>query len=115
MAATMVTVVHRFTNIDGTAASGVVIFKLSERITNGGVTYDQAVSVHAQLNSTGELSQALPANNDPSTTPQGSNYTVTTIINGATGNEYAITVPYNAATGRVTLGTLLPKQEGSTL
>lgn len=118
MGFTTITVTHQFKNIDGTAASGVIIFRLSARITNSDLTYDPTVPVHAALDSNGNLSQALPANNDPTTTPQGSNYIVTFMLNGSSGvplmgDEYSITVPYNTPGGTVDLGTLLPAQVGA--
>lgn len=117
MAFTMITVTHRFTNLDGSAASGCVIFRLSQRITNGGVSYEPQVVVHANLDATGRLSQALPANDDAGTTPVGSTYTVIPQINGntATAEVDSITIPHTAPGGTVTLGTLLPAQLGKTL
>lgn len=115
MAFTLVRLTHSFKNPDGSPASGVIVFKLSQRITNSGTTYTPQVDVHATLNATGHLTQTLPANNDPGTTPQGSNYVVTFMVNGFSGDEVAIIVPHTAPTGTVNLGTLLPKQEGSTL
>ena len=116
MAATQITVTHTFKNPDGSPASGVIAFKLSQRISNGGVTYAEQVPIHATLNATGRLSQAMPANNDPTTTPIGSNYIVTFFLNsaGLSGDSVAIIVPYNAQGGTVTLGTLLPKHLGAT-
>jgi hypothetical protein len=115
MAATIITVTHKFLNPDGTPVSGMIGFRLSQRITNGGVTYAEQVPVHSSLSATGELSQALPANNDPATTPVNSTYIVTFYLNGGqlSGDEVSITVPYNAAGGTVTLGSLLPQQEGA--
>jgi hypothetical protein len=118
MGFTSITVTHQFKNLDGTAASGVVIFKLSSRITNTGLSYSSEIPVHSTLDSSGNLSQVLPANNDPTTTPANSNYLVTFMLNGASGqmesgDEYSITVPYNAPGGTVDLGTLLPAQQGA--
>ena len=118
MAATIVTVVHQFQNPDGTPASGVVAFRLSKRITNGGVTYAEAVPVHSTLNSSGHLSQALPANDDPGTTPAGSSYLVSFFLNGTggtelSGDETSIVVPHDAPGGSIDLGALLPAQAGA--
>lgn len=117
MAFTQIRVHHQFKNIDGSAASGVVAFRLSQRISNGGVTYTPQVPTHATLNGTGDLTVTLPANNDPTTTPKGSNYIVTFFVNTgiSSGDEVAIIIPHTAAAGAITLGTLLPKQEGRTL
>ena len=116
MSFTQITVTHGFSNIDDTAASGVVIFKLSGQMTNGSVTYHSALSVHAALDPSGNLSQVLPANNDPATFPQGTTYTATILLNGAADDgsgEYSITVPYDAVGGTVDLGSLLPSQVGA--
>ena len=119
MSFTLIEVTHTFTNLDGTSASGVVAFRLSQRITNGSQSYTSEIPVHASLNSDGELSQQLPANNDPATVPQGSSYMVTLLLNGSSGqtlpgDTYEIVVPYNAAGGTVDLGSLLPSQVGPT-
>ena len=113
MAFTLVKVTHRFLNPDNSPASGVVIFRLSARITNSGVTYAEQVPVHATLTATGDLSQTLPANNDPTTTPKNSSYLVTFLLNGYSGDEVNVVVPYTAKTHAINLGTLLPAQEGA--
>ena len=119
MSFTLIEVTHSFVNLDSTPASGVVAFRLSQRITNGSQSYASELPVHASLNSDGELSQQLPANNDPATVPQGSSYLVTLLLNGSSGqtlpgDTYEIVVPYNAPGGTVDLGTLLPSQVGPT-
>lgn len=113
MAFTSITLTHQFLNPDGTPASGMVAFRLTERVTNGGVTYAPQVPVHATLDSNGHLSQALPANNDPATAPAGSAYVVTLMLNGRSGEETEVVVPYNASGGTVDLGTLFPSQQGA--
>lgn len=113
MAITMIRLTHAFKNPDGSAASGVIAFRLSARITNGTTTYAPQVPVHATLNATGDLSQVLPANNDPTTTPKGSSYLVTFMLNGYSGDEVNIVVPHTAPTGTIDLGALLPVQEGA--
>lgn len=112
MAATLITVTHTFLNIDQTPASGVVVFKLSARMTNGTTTYPEQVPVHATLNGSGQLSAVLPANNDPATTPVDSTYLVTFVLNGSDGDQYSITVPYDAPDATIDLGALLPQQVG---
>jgi Na+/serine symporter len=117
MAFTMISITHAFSNIDGSTASGIVAFRLSERITNGSQSYTAEIPLHSTLNGSGHLSAQLPANNDPTTFPAGSTYTVSFLLNGTaginlSGDEYTITVPYNAPGATVDLGTLLPSQVG---
>jgi hypothetical protein len=113
MAVTLVTVTHQFLNPDQTAASGMIAFRLSGQMTNGSTTYGPTVPVHAALDSDGDLSQLVPANNDPATVPQGTSYTVTLFLNGDSAVTFSdIVVPYNAPGGTVDLGTLLPSQVG---
>jgi hypothetical protein len=113
MAVTPVTVTHTFLNPDGTPASGIVAFRLSGRMTNGTTSYASTVPIHATLDANGQLSQSVPANNDPATVPTGTNYTVTLFVNGESGDTYAdVVVPYDAAGGTVDLGSLLPSQVG---
>lgn len=119
MSFTTITVTHQFLNLDGSTASGVVAFRLTKRITNGTATYATEIPVHATLNPSGQLSQSLPANNDPATSPGDSAYMVTFLLNGTSGqmlsgDEYEIVVPYNAPGGTVDLGSLLPTQVGPT-
>jgi hypothetical protein len=112
----MITVSHTFQNIDGTAASGTVVFRLSDRITNGGISYDPAVPMHSTLNSSGQLSVTLPANNDPGTTPANTYYEVALMLNGSAsggvGDSVMVLLPYNAPGGTIDLGTLLPQTSG---
>lgn len=111
MAFTEATVTHTFKNADGTPASGSIIFTLSERMTNGGVTIVPA-TVTANLNAEGKLSQKLTANNDTTTTPQHARWRVDFHIIGEPEPpmplEYFITVPTGG--GEVDLGGLLPQQ-----
>lgn len=114
---TLVTVTHQFLNLDGSFASGKVVFKLSNRITNGGTSYASELPIEATLNAQGQLSVQLPANDDTATTPAGSYYLVTLMLNGASEASPAqpmmIVVPSTAVGGTVDLGTLLPAQEGN--
>lgn len=113
MAFTIVKLHHLFKNPTGSPSSGVLAFRLSARMTNGGISYAEQVPVHSTLSATGKLTVTLPANDDPTTTPKGANYLVTFMLNGYSGDEVAITVPHTAKTGTIDLGTLLPQQEGA--
>ena len=112
MAFTLIKVHHLFKNPTGSPSSGVIAFRLSARMTNGGVTYAEQVPVHSTLSVTGKLTVTLPANDDTGTTPKGSTYLATFMLNGYSGDEVAITIPHTATTGTVDLGTLLPQQQG---
>lgn len=103
----MRTVVHAFTNADGTPASGTATFSLGSRMTNGGVTRLPGTVV-ATLDGTGLLSQALTANDDPDTYPAGVRWEVTLNIAGAEADTFSTVVP-STGTGNVDLGTLLPQ------
>jgi len=118
-----ITLTHVFRNLDGTAASGTVVFRLSDRMTNGGQSYDDAVSYHAGLDASGNLKASggvnplvLPANNDPTTVPANIYYNVAFLLNGAdsggVGDSVMIMLPYNAPGGTIDLGTLLPQTTG---
>ena len=118
MSFTLINVTHGpIFNLDGSYASGEILFRLTKRITNGVQTYAPQIAAKATLSGTGTISISLPANNDPATVPGDSQYVVTFLLNGAAAqmlsqDEYFITVPYNAAGGTVDLGTLLPNQVG---
>lgn len=107
MTLTTVTVTHTFTNADGTAASGTVLFTLSKRVTNGGTTVLPGEIV-TQLDGSGHLSQALVANTDAGTMPTDSLWQVDLRLAGISPETFFITVP--AGAGTVDLGTLLPQQ-----
>ncbi len=109
MAFTSVTVTHSFANPDGSGASGNAMFLLSGRMTNGSLSYMPSAPVTSAFSSAGALSQALPANNDPATTPTGTTWLITINVAGAKPETYEIVVPYNAAGGTVDLGSLLPE------
>ena len=123
MSFSQITLTHVFSNLDGTAASGTVVFRLSDRMTNGGQSYDDSISLHATLDSSGNLKNAgatgplvLPANNDPATVPQNIYYNVLFMLNGSesggVGDSVMIMLPYNAPGGTIDLGTLLPQTSG---
>lgn len=117
MGFTMITVTHSFKNLDGSTASGIVAFRLTKRITNGSESYTPEIPLHSTLDSSGNLTATLPANDDPATLPADSQYTVAFLLNGAANQmlseePYFITVPSAAPGGTVDLGTLLPDQTG---
>lgn len=110
MAFTTRTITHTFVNADGTPASGSVTFTLTKRMTNGATTIVPA-EVVAALSASGQLSQALTANNDPGTTPADAQWRVDLRLAtpGAPLTEaFYVTVP--SGTGAIDLGSLLPQQ-----
>lgn len=110
MSLSTVTVTHSVKNADGTAGSGTVIFTLSKRITNGTTTILPA-PVAVTLDSSGNLSALLYANNDPSSTPNDSQYRVDFHLAyaGSEQESFWIVVPYTSAGGSIDLGSLLPQ------
>lgn len=109
MAFTTATITHTFTNPDATPASGSVIFSLEKRMTNGTQSVMPGVTVTAALNSGGQLSQALYANNDVGTVPTDSQWRVDIRVGSTDDGPYFITVPTGG--GTVDLGSLLPQPE----
>lgn len=99
-------ITHTFENADGTPASGTIEFTLSKRITNGTTTLVPA-SVTANLNSQGQLSQALTSNVDQGTVPTDSQWRVDFRILGASPETFFIVVPTGG--GSADLGSLLPQ------
>lgn len=99
-------VTHTFSNADGSPASGSVTAALSKRMTNGTTTIVPAAEVTAALNSSGQLSMTLTANDDTGTVPTDAGWTVTLRIAGCNAEEFFVTVP--SGSGSVDLGTLLP-------
>ncbi len=111
MAFTSITVTHNF-NDGASTAAGTVTFQLTETMTNGTATHFAGETIEASLTA-GALSQALPANNDPGTTPSApaaAQWAVTVRLTGeqARTETYFVTVPYNAVGGTVDLFTLIP-------
>lgn len=111
MAFSSVTVTHTYTNLDGTPASGSVEFALTGAMRNGGVTLAASNPLIANLDSSGALSVALPATDDPATVPQGRMYTVTERIAGAREETYTVSVPSASAGQSIDLGSLYPADE----
>ena len=99
------TITHAVTNADDTPASGSITFTLSGRMTNGTTTIVPA-AITANLNSSGQLSQALYSNVDTGTVPQDTNWRVDFRILGAEAETFFIIVPTGG--GSVDLGSLLP-------
>lgn len=107
MAFTSATVTHAWHNADLTAASGTIVFALSKRITNTGISLVPASEITVNLDSNGAISQALTSNSDAQTTPTDSTWTVYVRVAGASQEEYSIIVP--PGPGTVDLGALLPE------
>ena len=105
MAFTQRTLTHTFVNADGTAASGDITFSLTQRMTNTGTTMVPA-NLTANLDASGNLSQALTCNNDAATVPTGSQWRVDLRILGDSEESYFISVP--TGSGSLDLGSLLP-------
>lgn len=104
MAFTTQTITHKFENADGTAASGSIEFTLSGRMTNGTTTIIPA-SITANLDSNGNLSQALTSNSDAGTVPTDQQWRVDIRLLGASEEQFWITVPVGP--GTTDLGPLL--------
>jgi hypothetical protein len=82
-----------------------VEFTLTEHITNG-ATSIVPNNVFATLNSSGQITQPLTANNDAGTVPVDSQWRVDIRIQGITPVTYYIVIPTGG--GSYDLGTLLP-------
>lgn len=109
MAFTQATVTHKFTNPDGTAGSGSVVFQLTKRMTNGTTSIVPGIEVIGSLDSGGNLSVTLYANNDPGTVPGDSQWQVDIRVNSKDDGPYFITVPTGG--GTEDLGALLPQDQ----
>lgn len=108
MAFSSAVVTHSFTNADGTPASGSITFTLTGRMTNGTNTIVPA-SITANLDGSGNLSQALASNLDTGTDPADTQWRVDWRVLGAQEETFFIVVP--ATGGTVDLGSLLPAQQ----
>lgn len=111
MAFSQVTIQHSYLNLDGTPASGAVVFQLTGAMRNSGTTYAASLPVVATLNGSGQLSVELPANNDAGTIPDGVGYIVTEKIAGAAEGTFTVNVPTGA--GTIDLASLLPQEMAS--
>jgi hypothetical protein len=104
-----VTLTHRWANSDGSAASGVIRFQLTKRITNSGTSIVPASPLTVNLDSNGAISQALTSNADTGTTPTDSQWQVFVEVAGCSQEQYLITVPTGG--GTVDLGALFPEAQ----
>ena len=108
MAFTTRTIIHTFTNADGTAGSGTVKFTLTKMMTNDGTSIVPA-SITSALDGSGQLSQSVTCTNDADTVPTDAQWRVDFEILGAENQSYFIVVP--SGIGTVDLGTLLPSAQ----
>lgn len=107
MAFTTSTVTHKFETADGNPAAGSVTFRLTKRMTNGGVTLVPS-EVTVNFDGTGSISQALTSNNDVGTVPGDAMWEVTVrVANQAIVGPYPIAVPSGGQS--VDLMSLLPQ------
>ncbi len=105
---TQITVTGTFTNSDGTAAAGEVVFTLSKPMNNNDVI-EEVSPVVVTLSGAGTISQVLSANDDTGTTPTDAQWVVIENITGASHREYNVTIPHTAPGGTVDLSTLDPQ------
>lgn len=108
MAFTTREITHTFTNADGTPASGVVNFWLTQRMTNDGSSLVPS-EITASLDASGHLDQEVTCNNDADTKPVGATWRVDMRILGSEMETYFISVP--SGVGTVDLGSLLPEAQ----
>jgi hypothetical protein len=108
MAFSIVVVSHTFQNDDGTPADGMVMIQLSEPMTNGGVTRETTPHTFL-LDSTGSFSVHLAANDDPTTEPQNTYYTVVERVTATSNREYTLVVPCDAPHGVLDLEAGMPE------
>lgn len=90
-----------------TPAVGFVTFTLTEPI-NDGTTEILPAELRCVLDSNGEGSIVLAANDDGTTSPVGSQYAVVEAIEGAPTRYYRVTVPSAAPGGTISLAALAP-------
>jgi hypothetical protein len=102
---TNITVTGALKGTGGSAASGTVQFQLSASITDGSSTVVSSDPFTVALSNTGTFSIGLPANNDSTTLPQGTFYTVTFDVNGVVWSEN-IVIPHTPST--VDISTIVP-------
>jgi hypothetical protein len=105
---TQSTITHTFTNADGTPASGSIEFTLTKMMTNG-VNSIVPASITANLDASGDLSQALTSNGDTGTSPTDAQWRVDIRILGAQNVTEFIVVPTGG--GSIDLATLLPSTQ----
>lgn len=99
--------------------AGTVVFTLSQAMSDGAGNIAPTTPYNCTIRTSdgkllgpdGNPGVELPANNDPSTFPQGTTYQVMQVITyGAVTsyNSFNVTVPYTAAGGTIDLSALLP-------
>lgn len=106
MSFSQATITHKFTNANLTPASGSIEFTLTKRMSQAGQTITPG-SITATLDASGNLSQALTANNDAGTIPGDAQWRVDFRILGMDAESYFVTVPTGG--GTIDLYTLLPQ------
>jgi hypothetical protein len=103
---TPITVTKSWENPDGSEATGSVTFTLSSQMTDTSTGESVAVETITATLAAGSISQTLLANDDETTIPPGTTYTVVETIDGGATLTYPITVPSAAAGGTATLASL---------
>jgi hypothetical protein len=112
MAVTSILVTGTYLQPDTQAGQGSIVFTLTEQITNG-TEIVPPTPVTATLDEFGRLTfdgatgVPLAANNDPGTTPEGSQYSVQEYLSPDPPESYLITVPYDAAGGTTDISELI--------
>ena len=111
MAFTLVTITGDFVKPDGTPGQGTVTATLSEQMQNGAAVIEPTpvVGVLRQAGSLVNLSGLafiLEANDDPATTPVGSEYVFLIEVDSAPVSEFSAVVPHAAAAGTIDLSVL---------
>ena len=91
----------------GTPAKGYITFTLTEPI-NDGTTEILPAELRMELDSNGEGSITLAANDDATTRPVGTEYSVVEAVEGAPTRYYRVTVPSVAPGGTISLAQLQP-------
>jgi hypothetical protein len=105
---TSITVTGTYQDPAGNALAGTVKFMLSTTLRDGQTgPFVTPVPITATL-SDGALSQALVANDDTTTVPNGSTYQVVETIAGISRQPYNITVPHGAEDATIDLAALAP-------
>lgn len=112
MAFTAITVTGTFESESGVPASGTLTFCLTEAMENTNVIIPPEPIV-VTLDGSGHFSQALLANDNSGTVPQGVMYGVTEQVTGAEPRDYFIAVPSGLGAS-VDISTLMPGGTGWT-
>jgi hypothetical protein len=114
MAFTTITITGSFTRPDGQPAQGTVTATLSEQLENG-TAIIEPTPIAGVLNAAGQLKDSsglqpftVVANDDPATTPQGSEYQFVLELDSAPVKEFSAVVSHSAVGGTVDLSALDP-------